>query len=104
MTPNDFGRAVEGPITNIPIMYQMEESVWWLRELLPKNFELRIYITNELFSYIAEHVTVNISDPVRPKLWGIPIYRTDGEGLRWWVGVPGFVIPQEVEYDPADSL
>ena len=94
---NDLARAVEGPAANIPILEQVFESVFAIYKEFPRSFEYRIYVTNELYRYIINHVTVDISDPVRPKLWGIPIYRTDGEGVRWWVGVPGFVIPKMEE-------
>ena len=104
MTPNDFGRAVEGPIMNMPIMAQIDESIFWLRNVLPLHFDLRIYMTQELINYICQSITVNFRDQMMT-IFGVPISRTDGEGLRWWVGVPGFVIPQEVtEDDTTDSL
>lgn len=105
MKLEDFSRAIEWPVANIPMLEQMFESVFAIYKVFPRDFELRIYVTNELFRYIIGHVTVDRTDLARPKIWGIPIFRTDGEGARWWVGVPGFVIPQEVtEDDTTDSL
>lgn len=94
---NDLARAVEGPVANIPILEQVFESVFAIYKEFPRSFEFRIYVTNELYRYIINHVTVDITDPARLKIWGIPIYRTGGEGMRWWVGVPGFVIPKMEE-------
>ena len=94
---NDFVRAVEGPVVNIPMLEQMFESVFAIYKEFPRDFEFRIYVTNELCRHIINHVTVDITDPARPKIWGIPIYRTDGEGVRWWIGVTGFVIPKTEE-------
>lgn len=97
MIQSDFEHAVEGPIMSMPIMSQIDESVYRLRELFPMDFELRLYVTNDLFKYMAQSVTFAVVGPERPTLWGLPVYRTDGEGSRWWIGVPGFVIPEMKE-------
>ena len=93
-----FEKANKGPIFGLPILTQIEESLFWMQSNFPPDFEFRIYMTRELFQRIMDSVTIRINEQT-PWLFGVPVYPTDGKGIWWWIGVPGFVIPEDEDAD-----
>jgi len=91
---DDLDRAFVGPRGSKPILEQIYESVWRLRNIFPLEFEFRIFMTRELYQHIIGSVTLRL-DQNEARLFGATIHQTDGDGVWWWVGVPGFVIPEE---------
>lgn len=96
---DDLDRAVVGPIVSKPLLEQIYMSVWRMRNISPEEFELRIFMTRELYQHIVDSVTLRL-DQNEARLFGATIHLTDGEGVRWWVGVPGFVIPEDKDANP----
>lgn len=91
---NGLQHAVEGPIVSASIMHQIDESIFWMRSMFPIDFEFRVYMTRELIQRIMHELKVHFNGKYDYTIFGCPVMLTEGEGARWWIGVPGFVLPK----------
>lgn len=94
---NEFQHAVEGPIASASIMHQIDESIFWMRSMFPIDFEFRVYMTKELIQRIMHELNARFNLKLGKHdytIFGCPVVLTEGDGARWWIGVPGFVLPK----------